>query len=154
MARLGSPYREGVVTKNEQQIKTASYAYASAGGEGAAEGVTPARGQGFYYSNNKLVGYDFSSSWKEDNTNFDGGKVAQIKKGESTRADVLRLFGRPGGKYIYPMIPNKDEDAVNYLYNHVTGTAFNLKFYQKQLVVTFNKQGIVTSVDFTESGQK
>lgn len=92
MARLGSPYREGVVTKNEQQIKTASYAYASAGGEGAAEGVTPARGQGFYYSNNKLVGYDFSSSWKEDNTNFDGGKVAQIKKGESTRADVLRLL--------------------------------------------------------------
>ncbi len=154
VARLGAPYREGVITKNDQQIKAASYAYASAGGEGAAEGVTPARGQGFFYSNNKLVGYEFSSSWKEDSTNFDGGKVSQIQRGKSTRSDVVRLFGNPGGKATYPMIPNKDEDSVNYLYNQVTGTAFNLKFYQKQLVVMFNKQGIVTNVEFTESGQK
>ena len=42
IARLGQPYREGTVTRNGQQIKTASYAYASVGGEPAAEGVTPA----------------------------------------------------------------------------------------------------------------
>lgn len=153
-ARLGSPFQEGVVTKNNQQIKTASYAYASSGGEGAAEGVTPARSQGFYYFSNKLVGHEFTSSWKEDSTNFDSGKVSQIKKGESTRSDVVRILGNPGGKYIYPVIPNNDEDAVNYLYNQTKGTAFNLKFYQKLLVVTFNKQGIVTNVELTESGQK
>lgn len=154
IARLGSPYREGVVTKNDQQIKTASYAYASTGGEAVAADITPARSQGFYYFDNRLVGYEFSSSWKSDSTNFDGGKVTQIKKGESTRSDVVRLLGNPGGKYIYPLIPGKDEEAVNYVYNHVTGGAFNLKFYQKQLVVTFNKQGTVANVEFTESGQK
>lgn len=153
-ARLGSPYREGTVTKNDQQIKTSSYAYASTGGAAAAEGVTAARSQGFYFFNNKVVGYEFTSSWKEDSTNFDSGKVSQIKKGESTRSDVVRLLGNPGGKYIYPVIPNKGEDAVNYLYNQTTGSAFNLKFYRKQLIVTFNNQGVVTNIEFTESGQK
>lgn len=153
-ARLGSPYLEGVVTKNEQQLKTASYAYASTGGEAAAEGVTAARSQGFYFFNDKLVGYEFSSSWKEDSTDFDSGKVSQIKKGESTRHDVVRLLGNPGGKYIYPVIPNANEEALNYLYSQTKGSAFNLKFHQKLLVVTFNKQGVVTNVEYTESGQK
>jgi outer membrane protein assembly factor BamE (lipoprotein component of BamABCDE complex) len=153
-ARLGSPYREGVVTKNDQQIKTASYAYASTGGTAAAEGVTPARSQGFYFFENKLVGYEFTSSWKEDSSNFDSDKISQIKKGESTRSDVVRLLGNPGGRYIYPVIPNKDESAINYLYNQTKGSAFNLKFYQKVLIVTFNKQGVVTNVEYTESGQK
>ncbi len=153
-ARLGSPYREGTVTKNDQQIKTSSYAYASVGGEAAAEGVTAARSQGFYFFNNKVVGYEFTSSWKEDSTNFDSAKVSQINKGESTRSDIVRLFGNPGGKYIYPVIPNSGEDAVNYLYSQTKGSAFNLKLYQKLLVVTFNKQGIVTNVEFTESGQE
>jgi outer membrane protein assembly factor BamE (lipoprotein component of BamABCDE complex) len=153
-ARLGSPYREGVLTKNNEQLKTAVYAYAATTGEGAADGVTPARSQGFYFFENRLVGYEFSSSWKEDSTNFDATKVAQIKKGESTRADVVRPLGNPGGKGIYPLIPGKDENAVNYLYTQVTGSAFNMKVYQKQLVVTFDKQGVVTNVEFTESGQK
>jgi hypothetical protein len=152
--RLGSPYREGVVTKNDQQLRTASYAYASAGGEAAADGVTAARSQGFYFFNGKLVGYEFLSSWKGDSTDFDSGKVSQIKKGESTRSDVVRLLGHPGGKYIYPLIPNTSDEAVNYLYHQTKGSAFNLKFYQKLLVVTFSKQGVVTNVEYTESGQK
>ena len=153
-ARLGSPYQEGVATKNNQQIKTSSYTYASAGGDAAAEGVTPARAQGFYFFDNELVGYEFTSSWKEDSTNFDSGRVSQIKKGESTRSDVVHLLGNPGGKYIYPMIPNKDEDAINYLYSQVKSSGFKFKVYQKLLVVTFNKQGVVTNVEFTESGEQ
>lgn len=152
-ARLGSPYREGVVTKNNLQIKTASYAY-SAGGEAAGEGVIAARSQGFYFYNNKLVGYEFTSSWKEDSTDFDSRKVSQIRRGSSTRNDVIRLLGDPGGKLIYPIIPNSNENAVSYLYNQTKGSVFNLKFYQKQLVVTFNRQGVVTNVEYTESGQK
>lgn len=152
--RLGSPYQEGVVVKNGQQLKTASYAYANTGGEATAEGVTPARSQGFYFLNEKLVGYEFTSSWKEDSTNFDSGKISQIKKGGSTKSDVIRLLGTPGGRFIYPIIQNNDEEAVNYLYSQTKGSVFDLKFYQKLLVVTFNKQGIVTNVDYTESGQQ
>ena len=151
-ARLGPPYREGLITKNNQQIEIASYA--SAGGKADAEGVTAARSQGFYFFNKKVVGYEFTSSLKEDSTNFASGNVSQIKKGESTRDDVVTLLGPPGGKYIYPVIPSSDEDAINYLYTQTKGSASNLKFYQKRLVVTFNKQGIVTNVEFNESWQK
>jgi len=153
-ARLGAPYQQGVITKNEQQMKTASYAYASSGGGAVAEGVIPARSQGFYFFNNKLVGYEFTSSWKSDSSNFNNEKIAQIRKGASTHKDVLRLLGKPGGKYIYPLIEHKDREAINYLYSQTKGGAFNLKFYKKQLVVVFNKQGIVTDVEYTEAGEK
>ena len=153
-ARLGAPYKEGGITKNGQTLKTASYAYSSAGGGADAQGVTPARSQGFIFFNDKLVGYEFASSFKEDSTAFDGAKVSQIKTGESTRSDVVRLLGEPGGKYIYPLIPDANEEAINYMYNQTKGNAFNLKFYQQLLVVTFNKQGVVTNTEYTESGQK
>jgi len=152
-ARLGAPYREGVATMNGQQVRTASYAYAHTGAEGAADGVIAARSQGFYYFKDKLVGYEFISSWKEDSTNFDGAKVAQIRKGQSTVGEVTRLFGRPGGKYMYPVIKGEAEEALNYLYSQTTGGAFNLKFAMKKLIVTYNRQGVVTDVEYTESGQ-
>ncbi|MGQ0511877.1 MAG: hypothetical protein ACT4P9_14840 [Betaproteobacteria bacterium] len=151
--RLGAPYREGVVTQNGRQIRTASYAYAHTGAEGAAAGVVAARSQGFFFFNDKLVGYEFISSWKEDSTDFDGAKVAQIHKGQSTVGDVTRLFGRPGGRYIHPMIKGEAEEAVNYLYHQTTGSAFNLKFAMKKLIVTYNRQGVVTEVEYAESGQ-
>ena len=153
-ARLGSPFQEGVVTKNEQQLKTSNYAYANAGGGADADGVIPARSQGFYFFNDKLVGYEFTSSYKEDSTNFDSGLISQIKKGTSTRSDVVRLLGNPGGKYIYPVIDNNNEQGVNYMYTQTRGSAFSLKFYQKILVITFDKDDVVTKVDYTESGQK
>jgi hypothetical protein len=63
-ARLGLPYQEGVIIKNNQQIKTISYAYASTVGEGDAKGVIAARSQGFFFFDSKLVGYNFASSWR------------------------------------------------------------------------------------------
>jgi hypothetical protein len=153
-AALGKPYRTGVVTKNEKQLTTATYAYAASGGKAAAKGVTPARSQGFYFLDSILVGHEFTSSWQEDSTDFDSAKVAEIKKGKTTRAEVVKLLGNPGGMYIYPLIPNKNEEASTYLYGQTSGTAFNLKFYQKLLVVSFDPKGIVSNVDYTEAGQK
>lgn len=153
-ARLGEPYREGAVTKNNQQMKSLSYAYASTGAEGAADGVIAARSQGFYFHNGRLVGHEFISSWKEDSTDFDGAKAAQVRKGQSTLQDVQRLLGPPVGRYIHPMVAGAEEQAVSYLYSQTTGGAFNLKFFQKRLVVTANRQGVVTDVDFAESGTR
>jgi outer membrane protein assembly factor BamE (lipoprotein component of BamABCDE complex) len=152
-SKLGNPYREGTVTKNDQQLKTLSYAYSTAGGSPDAEHVTPARSQGFYFREDILVGYEFTSSYKQDSTGFDGQKVAQIKKGVSTRSDVLRIMGNPGGQYMYPLIKNPKEKGINYLHHQTKGSAYNLKFYQKTLVVTFNAQDIVSDVEYTESGQ-
>jgi outer membrane protein assembly factor BamE (lipoprotein component of BamABCDE complex) len=154
LQRLGTPYREGTATKNGKQLKTLSYAFATTTGAPVRDGVVPTRGQGFYFLDDKLMGYDFSSSWKEDQTNFDGAKVTEIKKGVSTRPEVLKLMGRPGGQYAYPMIPNQNEQADVYLYAETRGGPFNVKFYQKMLVVTYDQRGVVSNVDYQEVGQK
>jgi hypothetical protein len=153
LQRLGSPYREGSVTKNGKQIKTLTYSFGT-GGAPIRAGVNAARGQGFYFLNDKLAGYDFASSWKEDQTDFDGAKVSGIKKGVSTRDDVVRLIGRPGGKYAYPMIANQNSQADVYLYYETRGGPINVKFYQKLLVVTYDDRGVVSDVDYQETGQK
>ena len=154
LQRLGTPYREGTVTKNGKQLKTMTYAFGTAGGAPAREGVSPERGQGFYFFNDKLAGYDFNSSWKEDQSDFNGAKVLEIKKGVSTRNEVLRLIGRPGGKYAYPLIPDQNKQADVYLYAETRGGPFNVKFYQKHLVVTYDERGVVSNVDYQEIGQK
>jgi len=154
LQRLGTPYREGTVTKNGKQLKTLTYNFATTGGTPAREGVTPTRGQGFYFLDDKLAGYDFNSSWKEDQSDFNGAKVLEIKKGVSTRNEVLRLIGRPGGKYAYPLIPDQNKQADVYLYAETRGGPFNVKFYQKHLVVTYDERGVVSNVDYQEIGQK
>jgi len=154
LQRLGTPYREGSLTRNGKQLKTMTYAFGTAGGAPAREGVSPERGQGFYFFNDKLAGYDFQSSWKEDQTDFDATRLPAIKKGVSTRDDVVRLIGRARGRYGYPMIPNQNEQADVYLYAETKGGPFNVKFYQKHLVVTYDERGVVSNVDYQEIGQK
>jgi outer membrane protein assembly factor BamE (lipoprotein component of BamABCDE complex) len=154
LQRLGSPYREGTVTKNGKQLKTMTYAFATSGGTPLRTGVNAARGQGFYFLDDKLAGYDFASSWKEDQTDFDGAKVPAIKKGVSSRDEVIRLMGRPGGRYAYPMIPNQNRQADVYLYYETRGGPINVKFYQKLLVVTYDDRSVVSDVDYQETGQK
>ena len=152
--KMGKPYREGTVSKNGKMVKTIAYAYASTGGEGAYPGLTAAaRSQGFFFLNDKLVGYEFLSSWKEDSTEFDGSKVAQIKEGQTTRKEVEALLGKPGGQYIYPLVAGENEKGISYLYNHTKGTAFNLKFYQKTLVISFRPDAVVSKVEYVENGQ-
>jgi hypothetical protein len=155
-ASLGSPNQEGLMTKNGHQITTVSYVYAqSIGGDAAADDVIPSRGQSFLFFNDKLVGYNFASSWKDDCTDFDSAKVSEIKKGVSTRSDVISLLGAPGGKSIYPLVAKDGEDAVSYLYTQTTKRSLVIfRVYVKTLVVTFDQQGIVTDVEYAESGQK
>jgi hypothetical protein len=151
--RFGDPYREGAMNKNGEPITRLSYAHA-AGAASLVGGVTPARGQGFYFWNAVLVGHDFASSFDEDKTDFDAGKVPQIKKGETTEAEVLAVLGKPQGAYAYPLIKDRGERAIVYLYSQTKGSAFNLKFYNQLLVVTVDANALVKDVEFTSSGQR
>ena len=155
-SRLGKPFRESVVKKNDLQVEVVIYAYSSYGGVPDASDAIPERGQAFYFFNGNLVGYEFASSWKQESTNFDAGKASQIKKGVTTRSDVVRLLGNPGGKYIYPVIPNENEEAVNYIYirKRKAGSAEQLTTDTKSLVVTFDKQDILTNVELKELTSK
>ena len=150
VARMGQPRREGTVIKNDKTLKTASYAYASVGGKPIREGVTAARGMGFYFYNDTLVGYEFLSSWAEDHTDFDDGKIKHIIKGKTTRAELIQLLGRPGGYYTFPLIKVSPGEAAVYVYQEVRG----FTPFQKLLIVTFDAAGIVTDVEFTSAGSR
>ena len=159
-ARFGSPYREGTMLKNEQMIKTISYAYATKLGEAAAvSGVTPARSLGFYFVDLVLVGHEFTSSFERDHTNFDEPKITQIKKGETTHAQVIALMGQPTGNFIFPLVQRKDEKGLVYLYvqTRVEQAPFvptKIRQYRKVLVVSVGEDGVVTDVTFNASGEK
>ena len=117
-------------------------------------GVTPARALGFYFLKNILVGHEFTSSYSGDNTYFEDSKVNQIKKETATRSQVIQIMGKDYGEYIYPLIKEKDENALVYMYSQAKGSAFNLKFYLKVLIVSFDKNDIVTDINFSSSGQR
>jgi outer membrane protein assembly factor BamE (lipoprotein component of BamABCDE complex) len=151
---MGKPYRTGTSTKNGKTYQTASYAYAHVGSKALYEGVTPARGLGFYYLDGVLIGKEFSSSFRDDATDFDESKVAQIEKGRTTRDDVVRLLGPAGGEYIHPIIKNPRDRALVYLYSQTRGGPFNLRFYQKLLIVSYDESGVVTESEYSAAGTK
>lgn len=154
LRKMGSPLQSGEMTKNDRQLKVAKYAYASTGGEPAYQGVTPARSLAFTFFDDKLASQEFVSSFKNDSTDFDGKKVTSIVKGKSTSGDVVALLGKPTGEAVYPVIKGADDKAYVYSYVQAKGTVFNMKFYSKALVVSFNNAGIVTDVEFTTSGDQ
>jgi len=154
VARMGKPWRDGTVVKNEKTIQHVTYAYAATAGQPLRPGVTPARAAGFYFHNGTLVGHEFISSWATDNTDFDDNKVKEIAKGKTTRAQLTQLLGKPAGAYVHPMIKAEAGDAAVYAYAETSGSAFNLKFYRKVLVVTFDAAGVVADIDFSSSGNR
>src|SRR5712691_6068489 len=114
VARYGSPSREGTMLKNEQTVKTITYAYATKAGTPLVSGVTPARAAAFYFNDLVLVGHEFASSFQEDHTDFDETKVTRIKKGETTRAQVVELMGTPTGTYIFPLVQRRNDSGLVY----------------------------------------
>lgn len=147
--QFGKPYREGTKLKNDNMIKTATYAYSSVGGAALYEGVTPARAMAFYFMDDLLVGYEFTSSFKEDNSDFDESKISLINKGETNRDQVVSLFGEPKGIYSFPLIKCRENKAMVYMYNHFK----HYKVYQKSLIISM-KNDIVADVEFTTTGNK
>ena len=159
VARFGSPYHEGTMLKNEQIVKTISYAYSTKLGErSAVSGVTPVRAMGCYFVDLVLVGHEFTSSFEKDHTNFDETKITQIKKGETTQAQVIALVGQPTGSYIFPLVQRKDEKGLVYVYTQTRVEeipfARKIKQYRKVLVVSVGENGVVTDVTFNASGEK
>lgn len=151
---MGAPMQVGELLKNDQKLKTTRYAYAATGGVSLYPEVVPARAMFFSTFNDVLVSQEFISSFKEDATEFDESKIKEIQKGKTTRVEVLTLIGKPTGEAIYPIIKNANDTALVYNYSHVRGSVFNMKFYAKALIVSFDKNGVVTDVEYTSSGEK
>ena len=152
-ARYGTPYRERSLLRNDQNVRQASYAYATAAGEPLVSGVTPARGMTFSFLDQVLVGHEFASSFRSDHTDFDATRVPQIKRGETTRAQVIALLGAPSGMWIYPMVRNREDQGLVWSYGQTRASGFSIRGHQKLLVVTVSPAGVVTEVELTASDE-
>ncbi|MGF6757767.1 hypothetical protein [Paraburkholderia sp. GAS334] len=150
----GKPFRESNVTKNDQDVTLLSYAYASTGGTPLETGVIPARSLELAFWKDKLVSNVFNSSFKDDASTFDASKRTQIIKGKTTREEVVGLLGRPAGYAVYPAIKDKNGNALVYSYHTTSGSAFNLKFSRRDLIVTLDPKGIVSDVSYESSGMQ
>ncbi|MCW7536553.1 outer membrane protein assembly factor BamE [Aquabacterium sp. A7-Y] len=151
---MGKPHQVGESIKNEQKLKTLHYTYADAAGTGRYPGVVPARVVVFSAFNDLLVGQEFISSFAEDATDFDESKVSALVKGKTTRTQVLQLLGRPTGEAIYPVVKKQGDKTLLYSYSHAKGDAFNMKFYNKALIVSFGPGDVVSDVEFSSNGEK
>lgn len=153
--KMGEPRKMGDVLKNDKKVKTATYVYAATGGEPLEQGVIPARALSYYFNDDVLVGQEFISSFKSDNSNFDESKISAISKGKTTREEVIQLLGKPTASFVYPMIKQTSGQAVGYSYNTTRGGAFSgFKFFTKALRIAFDDKGVVSDIDYTSSGTK
>ena len=153
--KMGEPRRAGDTLKNGKNVKAVTYVYASTGGEPLETGVTPARGQTYYFYNDTLVGQEFISSFKSDNSNFDEKRVEDIKKGQTTRADAIKLLGEPTATFIPPMVKDTSGEAIGYTYQAVRGGLFSgLKNSIKVLRISFDDKSLVSDIDYTSSDNK
>lgn len=70
----------------------------------------------FSFHDDVLIGYNYRSDFPADATRFDEGKVSQIVSGRSTESDILRLFGEPSGRSVYPLISLQNYYVYSYSY--------------------------------------
>jgi hypothetical protein len=154
LRQLGDPYRRGSSLREGQTVTSITYAYANAWATSGFGNVTPARSMNFSFVRDVLVGYDFTSSYTEDLTDFDETRVAQIRTGETKQTEVEQLLGPAGGMYAYPLIKRGAERALVYLYTQTRTKPFSVDVYLKKLVVSVDENGIVTDVDLNTSGEK
>ena len=153
--QMGQPQRTGVVEKNGKEIQTIGFVYASVGGEPSEPGVTPARVQAYFFHENILVGQEFISSFKSDSSNFDDTKVSVIKKGKTTRSEVIQIFGHPTATYIEPVVKASYGEAIGYAYTTVRGGPFTgFKTFTKILRISFDENSVVSDFELMTSGTK
>lgn len=151
---MGEPIKEEVFTKNDRTFKQIIYNFVSTGGQSTSKRVTAGRAQSFYFHEGILVGHLFLSNWEEDHTDFDQTKVQFVKKKETTKAEVIKLLGPPSGRYIYPFTANQEREVIVYWYTERRYYAYTAKKYTKRLYVEYDRNQIVTDVDYYEYGEK
>jgi hypothetical protein len=152
-SRFGEPYNTGSQIMNDHHIDNLIYSYAT-NDDAHVEDVTPARSLQLFFDDDVLVGHLFDSSFKSDHTDFDETIAPRIKEGQDTCEDVKKMFGRPSGEYVYPILKEPDTNGLVYSYSHVKIGFASADMYIKRMIVTCGEDGVVKEVEFSSSGQK
>jgi|WetSurMetagenome_2_1015567.scaffolds.fasta_scaffold160083_2 outer membrane protein assembly factor BamE (lipoprotein component of BamABCDE complex) len=148
VAMMGEPNFKGEEYTNGERMEWISFAFVDMNGEPVFKGVTPSRAIAFFFHNDTLVGKEFVSSFKSDNTYFSPKKAKSVKQGMN-RTDVENLLGKPNGEYWYPMTSDKARKGISYLFSRTK----NIKSNRNILVLEIDTNNVVQKSNFTQFKQ-
>jgi outer membrane protein assembly factor BamE (lipoprotein component of BamABCDE complex) len=105
----------------------------------------------YAFHEGRLVGFDYMSSFAADQTGFDELAVKRIKRGETTRAEVLDLVGNPTGQFIYPSsyatTPGRRADVYSHSQSEKVASGVTLETTTKVLTVIFDERDVVVETN-------
>ena len=142
--RFGNPYGQTTSRVGDRVVTTLQYTYAE-----PRTGVIPARAMTYSFYEGRLVGFDYSSSFGADETAFDDKVVKRIKRGETTRTEVLAIAGPPTGQFIYPTpqatVPGRRAYVYGYSRSERLAPA-TLETANKVLTIAFDDHDVVAEL--------
>lgn len=143
--RFGEPYGQATTRVGDKLVTTLQYTYVE-----VRSTALPARAMTYTFHEGRLVGFDYSSSFVADETAFDESIVKQIKRGESTRAEVLALAGRPTGEFIYPSpqatTPGRHAYVYGYSRSERLPSGQTIETTNKVLAIAFDDRDVVVEI--------
>lgn len=142
--RFGNPYGQTTSRVGDRVVTTLQYTYAE-----PRTGVIPARAMTYSFYEGRLVGFDYSSSFAADETNFDDKVVKRIKRGETTRTEVLAIAGPPTGRFIYPTPQATGPGRRAYVYGYSRSERLapaTIETANKVLTIAFDDHDVVAEL--------
>ena len=143
--RFGEPYGQATARVGDKLVTTLQYTYVE-----VRSTALPARAMTYTFHEGRLVGFDYSSSFVADATAFDEAVAKQIKRGESTRAEVLALAGKPTGQFIYPSpqatIPGRHACVYGYSRSERLPSGQTIETTNKVLAIAFDERDVVVEI--------
>ena len=143
--RFGAPYGQATARVGDKLVTTLQYTYVE-----VRSTALPARAMTYTFHEGRLVGFDYSSSFVVDETAFDESVAKEIKRGESTRAEVLALAGPPTGRFIYPSpqapAPGRHAYVYGYSRSERLPSGRTIETTNKVLAIAFDDRDVVVEI--------
>ena len=156
VARLGAPTSSGSTVRNGNTLAVFSYTLpAEHEKPHGYQGVIPGRNLNFFFHGERLVAHEFSSTVADDHTDFDLRGMRAIVKGKTTRQEVEKLLGQPGGYATFPFVGVRTGEALVYSYRESRRVPMGAPLvFTKTLLITFDKDGTVDDLAYRTSGSR
>jgi hypothetical protein len=97
-------------------IETLTYRYSYSAAPGLLLGPmkTASKQLALSFWNDRLVLYNFTSSFSAETANFNESSVQSFVPGQWTKSDVIRALGRPNGEAVYPLVAQNGTRMLSY----------------------------------------
>jgi hypothetical protein len=151
VAALGRPLYERVSAQKKdakgkaidppQVTHILHYSYAEPSSSGAIPWVLPMREVNVLMLDDRVVGYNMRSTFKEDSTDLNVLLASELKAGQSTQADVASKLGPPPGRNVWPL--TLSEGGQSWIYGVDLDNKATHVLTRKRVYVHLDAKGVV-----------